>query len=175
MCKKYNASLVGGDTSRSEKLILDIWAVGQTPKCILRSTAKTGDYIFLTGELGKRAFNKPFEPRIAEAKELIKKFKVNSMIDISDGFVIDLYRILKASKKGAAVLKDNVPVTKGISDFYRGEDYELIFTIDKSEKKLSSLKKKYHFVGKVKPKTFGFKWENKGRFEKIKVEGFTHF
>ena len=56
ICKKYKASLAGGDTSRSLKLILDIWGVGQAPKCILRSTAKVGDYIFLTGMLGKRSF-----------------------------------------------------------------------------------------------------------------------
>lgn len=175
MCKKYNASLVGGDTSKSSKLILDIWGVGQASRCILRSTAKVGDYIFLTGKLGRRVFNRPFEPRIKEAKELGKKFKVNSMIDISDGFVIDLYRILKVSKKGAVIFKGDVPVTKGISDFYRGEDYELIFTVDKLEKKLTLLKKKYYLVGRIKSGTFGFKWESRGEFSDVRVKGFTHF
>ena len=175
ICRKYNASLVGGDTSKSTKLILDIWGVGQAYKCILRSTAKTGDYIFLTGKLGKRDFNKPFEPRINEAKELVKKFKVNSMIDVSDGFVIDLHRILKASKKGAVIFKDDIPTTKGLSDFYRGEDYELIFTVDKLEKKLPILMKKYYLAGRIKSHAFGFKWESNGKLKEVKVKGFTHF
>ena len=62
-------------------------------KCILRSTAKTGDYVFLTGALGKNEFNKPFTPRIKEAKYLVDNFKVNSMIDISDGLSSEILHI----------------------------------------------------------------------------------
>ncbi len=175
MCKKYNASLAGGDTSRSGKLILDIWGIGQTPKCILRSTAKVGDHIFITGKLGIRKFNRPFEPRLNQAKELVKDFKINSMIDISDGFILDMHRILDSSKKGALLFKNNIPCCGGLSDLSRGEDYELIFTVDKNERKLSKLKNKYYFLGRIKPKSFGYKWESEDRLADIKVKGYTHF
>ncbi|MFH1504550.1 MAG: thiamine-phosphate kinase [Candidatus Omnitrophota bacterium] len=175
--KKYNFSLVGGDTSKSEKFFLDIWGVGAAKKCLSRNTARKGDYIFLTGSLGEREFNQAFRPRLKEAQFLAKNFKINAMIDISDGFIIDLFRILKMSRKGAVVYKDKVPVKSGISDFYRGEDYELIFTVDKNEKKIEALKKKFYLVGKIESGKFGYKMK-KGhyfRLEDIKVKGYTHF
>lgn len=174
LSKQYKFSLVGGDTSSSEQLILDVWGVGSCRKPILRSGAKVGDYIFVTGKLGKRPFNKPFTPRISESKYLVKNFKVNSMIDISDGFILDLYRILKLSKKGAILDKKNISLTKGERDLYRGEDYELIFTIDKGEKKLNSLKKKFHWVGKIVSKASGYKIKDNNKISKVEVKGYTH-
>lgn len=172
--KKYNFSLIGGDTSRAKELFLDVWGVGKTKKCILRSTAQIGDYIFLSGRLGERAFDKPFIPRIKEAKELVSNFKINSMIDISDGFALDLYRVLISSKKGALIYSDNIPTTNGETDLYRGEDYELIFTVDKNDRKINSLKKKFYFLGKIKPKGFGLKVEKKGKISNLKVKGYSH-
>lgn len=150
--KKYKFSLIGGDTSPADKLFLDVWGAGYARKCILRSTARRGDYIFITGRLGKRDFSLPFEPRIKESQNLVKNFRINAMIDISDGFIIDLYRVLKESKKGAVIFKENLPLTKGDSDLCRGEDYELIFTVSKDEPRLSYLKKKFYFVGRIENK-----------------------
>ena len=172
--KKYKFSLIGGDTSKSEKLFLDVWGVGVTKKCILRSTAKIGDYIFITGKLGARKFNRPFEPRIKESQNLIKKYKINSMIDISDGFIIDLYRILKDSNKGAILYSESIPCTAGKSDLYRGEDYELIFTVDKTENKIEVLKKNFHFVGKITSAKQGFMIREEGVVKKVKVKGYSH-
>ena len=173
--KKYNFSLVGGDTSKSKKLFLDVWGVGSCRKPILRSGAKEGDYIFITGKLGTRPFNKPFEPRIKESQYLVKNFKLNSMIDVSDGFVIDLYRILKLSKKGAVINKESIPFTTGESELYRGEDYELIFTVDKREKKLDSLKDKFYCIGKITSKDSGYKMKDKNSLSRIKIKGYSHF
>ena len=176
LSKQYKFSLVGGDTSSSEQLILDVWGVGSCKKPILRSGAKVGDYIFITGKLGKRPFNKPFTPRIKESQYLVKNFKVNSMIDISDGFILDLYQVLKLSKKGAILDKKNIPFTKGEEDFCRGEDYELIFTIDKIEieKKLNSLKKKFYCVGRIVSKAFGYKIKDNNKISKVQVKGYNH-
>jgi len=117
--KKYNFSIIGGDTSKAQKLFLDIWGVGEAEKFISRSSAKKGDYIFITARLGKREFNRVFEPRIEEAQFLVKNFKVNAMIDISDGFIIDLYRILKMSGKGAVIFKSKRIKIKGyVNNFY---------------------------------------------------------
>ena len=57
--KKYGFVIVGGDTSKSKKLILDIWGIGIAKKFILRSKAKDGDKIFVTAKLGERSFKKP--------------------------------------------------------------------------------------------------------------------
>ena len=172
--KKYKFSLVGGDTSRAQKLFLDVWGVGMAKKFISRNNACIDDYIFVTGKIGKKDFHSSFEPRIEEALKLAKNFKINSMIDISDGFAIDLYRLLKMSDKGAIIYKDKLPLAKGISDIYRGEDYELIFTVDRAEPKINKLMKSFNLVGRIKRKSFGYKIEDKGLLQKLKIKGYSH-
>lgn len=174
LSKKYNFKFIGGDTAYTKKLFLDVWALGVSDKFVKRSTAKAGDYIFLTGKLGERKFNENFTPRLSEAKYLVSNFKINSMIDISDGFVLDLYRILKESKKGALLYKKDIPINK-TSDFYRGEDYELIFTVSKDEKKLNLLKSKFYLVGEVKDRKFGYKISDGKKVYDVSVRGYTHF
>ena len=176
LSQEYKFSLVGGDTSGSDQLMLDVWGVGSCNKPILRSGAKLGDYIFISGKLGKRAFNKPFTPRIKESQYLVKSFKINSMIDISDGFILDLYRVLSLSKKGAILDKKNIPLTNGDKDLYRGEDYELIFTIDKGEtkSKLLTLKKEFYCVGRITSKASGYKIKDNNKISKVRVKGYTH-
>jgi thiamine-monophosphate kinase len=173
--KKYKFSLVGGDTSSARRLFLDIWGIGVARKYISRNNAKSGDRIFITGKLGDRKFNLPFMPRIKESQYLSRIFKINAMIDISDGFILDLYRILKESKKGALIYEENVPLTKGKSDLYRGEDYELIFTVDKKEKKIAYLKRNFYFVGEIKNADFGYKMKSVSGIYKIKPKGYVHF
>lgn len=175
LCKEYNVKLIGGDTGGADKLFLDVWAIGETKKPLLRSTAKVGDYIFLSGALGSLPFNKAFAPKIREARYLAKNFKVNAMCDISDGLFIDLYRILSASKKGAELFKDALPCENDFSDTYRGEDYELLFTVDKNEKKLSSLIKKYFCIGRVKQKTYGYWLTSQDKRENVTLKGYLHF
>ncbi|MDD4183272.1 MAG: AIR synthase related protein, partial [Candidatus Omnitrophica bacterium] len=174
LSKKYDFSLVGGDTAYANKLILDVWGVGVSDKFIKRSTAQEGDYIFITGALGKRKFNEIFTPRLKEAKYLASNFKINSMIDISDGFTLDLYRLLKESNKGALLYKKNIPINK-MSELYRGEDYELIFTVSKDEKRLDLLKSKFYFVGTVKNKLFGYKMTDNKKICNVSLRGYTHF
>ncbi|MCF7907399.1 MAG: thiamine-phosphate kinase [Candidatus Omnitrophica bacterium] len=173
--KKYKFSLVGGDTAKSAKLFLDVWGLGVAPKFISRDGAKVGDYIFITGKLGTNRLNEPFEPRLKEAQYLAKNFRLNSMIDISDGFIVDLYRVLTLSKKGACLNKEAIPAVNGKADFYRGEDYELIFTVDKAEKKLKTLEKKFYCVGRVKSKQFGYKIEKNNKLYNLSPNGYLHF
>ncbi|MDD4954437.1 MAG: thiamine-phosphate kinase [Candidatus Omnitrophica bacterium] len=174
LSKKYNFDFVGGDTASTKKLFLDVWALGVANRFIKRNTAREGDYIFLTGKLGERKFNKAFTPRLKEANYLAKNFKVNSMIDVSDGFMLDLYRILRESKKGALLYKKNIPIKKE-SDLYRGEDYELVFTVSRDEKRLNLLKSKFYFVGKIKDSHFGYKITNGSKVSSVIVKGYTHF
>ena len=172
--KKYRFSFIGGDTSKSFKLFLDIWGVGICEKFIPRNGARDGDYIFVTGKLGRRSFYEVFEPRIKESQYIVKNFKVNSMIDISDGFILDLWRILTESKKGAILYRENLPIEKE-SDLYRGEDYELIFTVSKDEKNIEELKKRFYFVGMIKNKKFGYKIKINNKIKQINPKGHFNF
>ncbi|MCD6583261.1 MAG: thiamine-monophosphate kinase [Candidatus Omnitrophica bacterium] len=174
ICRASQIEFIGGDTAKAKFLFLDVWVVGETQKYVLRSSAKEGDYIFLTGRLGELKFNQVPHLRIREIHRLVEKFKINAMIDISDGFVLDLWRLLRESGKGALIYLENLPLTRGIRDIYRGEDYELIFTVS-IDQDLSSLKKKYFLVGEIKNKEFGYKIKSKERVEKVKIKGFLHF
>ncbi|MBN2483113.1 MAG: thiamine-monophosphate kinase [Candidatus Omnitrophica bacterium] len=173
-CRKYKIDIVGGDTSQSSVLFLDIWAVGETKKYVLRSTAVSGDYIFVTGPLGRLKFDQPCQLRAKEIQALVKAYKVTSMIDISDGFVLDLYRILQASRKGALLWSEEIPLTRGKKDLYRGEDYELLFTVDRREN-IAQLAKKYFLVGRIKNAAFGYKIASGGKNEDVSVKGYLHF
>lgn len=173
--KKYTFSFVGGDTSRAAHLFLDVWGVGSLiKKEILRKNAKTGDYIFLTGMLGKTDFSAPIIPRLKESKYLINNFKINAMIDISDGFFLDLGRILQASGQGALVDRERIPCFCGNADLSRGEDYELIFTVDKNEPLIEKLKERFFLVGRITEKRDGYKLKNKNKIKDIKLKGYLH-
>jgi len=164
LAKKYSFSLIGGDTAKSDKVYLDIWGVGQTKRFIPRNGARTGDHIFMTRKPGLNPFDKPFTPRLAEAK-FLQKFKINSMLDVSDGVVIDLNRILEASGVGAVL---------DIADsdaLYRGEDYELLFTVDKSETKMKLLREKFYYLGHIVDKRKRFKFADGTA---VAIKGYTH-
>lgn len=173
--KKYKFSFIGGDTCRTKKFFLDVWGVAKVSDYVKRSSAKEGDFIFISGQLGKCKFTQTFIPRLEQAQYLVNNFKINSMIDISDGFTLDLYRLLEESSKGAEIFYDKLPTTSGKKDLYRGEDYELIFTIDKQEPKIAKLKERFFCVGQIKNKDFGYKMNYKGKLKQVKVRGYTHF
>jgi len=173
-CRKYKVSLVGGDTARGKTLFMDVWVVGETEHPLLRSTAREGDHIFITGPLGKLRFDQIFELRVKEVQRLKRRFKINSMIDISDGFSLDLTRVLRQSGKGALIYGDDLPLTRGKNDMFRGEDYELLFTVDKKED-IRRLEKKYFLVGEIRKKSFGCKIIKKGKEDFLDARGYTHF
>jgi len=157
---KLKLKLIGGNLSSSKKTFVDATVLGivAKDKLVLRNGAEVGDYIFVSRKLGVSKFIKSythFIPPLKEVRILVNNFKLNSMIDISDGLVLDLYRILEASKKGALIFKDNIPLYKG-ADFkdalYGGEEYCLLFTLSPQESKrmLSSHFRKYfYFLGYI--------------------------
>jgi len=188
---KFSVNIIGGDTNRSDKLIVDVLMTGfvNPKKIVLRNTAKEGDYIFVTGNLGGSILRKHlnFMPRVKESLFLTNKFKLNSMIDVSDGLVIDLWRILKSSKVGAVLFEDLIPISKdakGLNEtLYMGEDFELLFTV--SEKEGQSLFKNIEnnkisfplsFIGKIINKKYQI-WliNKKGKLNKLRPKGFLHF
>ncbi len=145
ICKNFGVCISGGDTSKTYgPLTLCVTAIGlPTEKGpVLRSKAKPGDMILVTGSLGNSQEDKKhlsFTPRVREALELHKKYKVNAMLDISDGLAKDILNLTFSSQCGALLYEDAIPIRttnypnnleKALTD---GEDYELLFTMEKEE------------------------------------------
>jgi thiamine-monophosphate kinase len=161
LAKKHGVTLAGGDTAESPNGILaDIIVVGTVPKgqAVLRSGARPGDRIYVSGELGgsaaavlqmkakpKRKLNprdypRHFYPeaRLELGRILREKRLVTAMIDTSDGLSTDLAHICQESGVGAELAADSIPrarVGKPAREvdldlaLHGGEDYELLFTV----------------------------------------------
>ena len=160
LATEFGVTLAGGDISESRAgVLIDVVVVGFVPrgKAILRSGARPGDRIYVTGELGgsaatlerllrsgKKKLNPSFfprhfspQPRIQVAKILRKQKIASAMIDLSDGLSTDLGHICQASHTGAEIWEEKIPRAsigklpeKVNIDFalHGGEDYELLFT-----------------------------------------------
>lgn len=186
IAKEYNINIVGGDISGAKQIAIDVSILGFVEKkyLALRSKAKIGDMIFVTGSLGGSILGKhlKFRPRIKEARFLSKNFKVNSMIDISDGLLQDLGHILKESNVGAVIYEGLIPISKqarNLNDaLYMGEDFELLFSVPQNEAKKILKNNRYNFklIGEIVGNKYGLKLIDKSaRAKQIKPKGFQHF
>lgn len=186
LAQKYKINIVGGDLSRSYKLTIDVSVLGLVEKkyLALRSQAKKGDIIFVSGSLGGslRGKHLTFTPRLKEARYLVRNFKVNAMIDISDGLIQDLGHILKASNVGAIIYEDSIPLNKQARNLnealYMGEDFELLFTLSRRDAKKLLRRKLVNFkpIGEIVERKYGLRLVDKiGREKIIKPRGFQHF
>jgi thiamine-monophosphate kinase len=152
LAEAFNLPLAGGDIAQSPAGVLaDIVVVGSAPQgtALLRSGARPGDAIYVTGALGaaasavqqmhsgkklrpaqNRAHFFP-DPRLAVGRVLRARRLASAAIDLSDGLSTDLSHICEESGVGAVVHADSVPVAKGATlelALHGGEDYELLFT-----------------------------------------------
>ena len=189
--KKFDIAVIGGDTNRSSTLVIDVFMVGEVEpkKLVLRSGAKPGDHIFVSGPLGGslRGRHLVFEPRVRQARFLVDHFKVTSMIDLSDGLAMDLNRLVSASNVGALVFENKIPKTApvvstahALSD---GEDFELLFTLSgvNSLKLCQLMKKKkttfkFYPIGRITDLFSGVRMGMAdGRIQEVSARGFRHF
>lgn len=139
LAKKYGVELVGGDVSKTpDKIVIDSIVAGETKKgkAVLRSGAKPGDLIFVTGNLGgaaaglkllqngERYENSKFKklllrqlkpnPQTEFGQILGAKNLATSMIDLSDGISSDLSHTCRESKVGAKIFADKIPFQKNL-------------------------------------------------------------
>lgn len=166
LARKFKITLAGGDTAESPKGVLaDIVVLGSVRKgkAVLRSGARPGDRILVTGQLGgsaatldlllsrprKKLQEKEFGsyfyplPRIDAGRILRQKGLASAMIDLSDGLSTDLAHICEESRVGAEVWAQTIPrasigKTRRQVDLrfalHGGEDYELLFTAPASRR-----------------------------------------
>lgn len=154
LAQQHGVTLAGGDVSSAPVIAADIMVVGQVPRgtAILRSGARVGDVIYVTGELGASAVAlqelmasaklRPREypqhffptPRLGAAHMLRRRRLATAMIDISDGLSTDLGHVCEESGVGALVQEHSVPRPARARTstlhlaLHGGEDYELLFT-----------------------------------------------
>jgi thiamine-monophosphate kinase len=200
LAKKFGAAIVGGETTTNpERLLISIALLGvvERGKQALRSGAKAGDAIFVTGELGGSLAGKhlDFEPRIAEARWLAEHFHIHAMLDLSDGLAGDLRHIVKASGVGAEILKSALPVSReaklrarggahkpaALAALTDGEDFELLFAIASKDavKLIDAWKKQFSklkltCIGKMVAGE-GILLRDKTGTHKLNAQGYEHF
>lgn len=197
IASKYGVAIIGGDTcASSDGLVLSGTLMGECRRALTRAGAKAGDRIFVTDTLGDSAMGLALLKRKGargKGQGLIKKHlmpdvaplkntaKVTSLIDISDGLLIDLSHICDESKVGALIYSDRVPVSSRLrraaallgTDPLQyalggGEDYALLFTSTEAERKDAFC------IGEITGKG-RFIVDSRGKRTKFRPEGYEHF
>ncbi len=166
--KKYSIYLCGGDTVFSRKLSFTITSVGFSDEIIFRNKAKLNDNIFVTGNLGDSFVGlKVLQKKIYLNSKLTNYFKqqyfcpnlntniakklllfANTSIDISDGLIADLEKLINKQKFSYKVYLDKIPISnnlkklvkknilKKISFINHGDDYQILFTASPSKSRI---------------------------------------
>jgi thiamine-monophosphate kinase len=176
----YNLSLIGGDTSAGEKIVIDIAIIGKAEGAapITRAGASPGELIFVSGNLGDSAVGLTLleagfrmsekggitsptslskeeeglaqtllsahlnpQPELTLGRLLAERRIPGAMLDISDGLARDIGNLCRASKVGARLYKNKIPLSEALIHFAKkldrdatdlaisgGEDYRLLFT-----------------------------------------------
>jgi thiamine-monophosphate kinase len=201
LARMHGVAMVGGETTTNpERILISISLLGTVArgKQILRSGAKTGDAIFVTGELGGSLAEKhlEFEPHLAEARWLAEHFSIHAMLDLSDGLAGDLRQVLQVSGVGAELLKSAIPVSRAAklrakqgsaakpafaAALTDGEDFELLFTIAGQDavKLLDAWRKKFpdlrlSCIGKIVAGG-GILIRDKSGSHQLDARGYAHF
>lgn len=205
LANNCGVELIGGDVSKTpDKIVIDSTVIGEVEKskAILRSGAKIGDFIFVTGELGGASAGlnslenkfKNFDelkfkqlkpvPRIEEGQTLAKL--ITSMIDISDGLSSDLRHICESSQVGAKIFADKIPLNKNLQNITKdfseqldfalngGEDFELLFTINPKK----NLQKNFdHFfcIGEITTNVGIIELIDREKTSVLEPKGYQHF
>jgi len=223
-CEDYNIDVIGGDTTSSASgLIISITVIGEVTaeQKTLRSGAKVGDILCVSGDLGgaylglqvlereKEVFksNPEMQPKLEGYDYIIQRqlkpkarmdvvhelresgILPSSMIDISDGLASEILHLSKASQVAFRIYEENLPIDPTSYNtalefkidsascmLNGGEDYELLFTIDKNDKDKIEKMDDVHMIGYVQPLSKGNELISKNQnVVPITAQGFKHF
>jgi len=132
---EFQCSLAGGDTTRRNEILINVTVIGeiQTGRAALRSGARPGDLVYVSGRLGEAELGLQLlkrslrgtrpkdpgmkkhlypEPRLALGQWLAKNQLASAMMDLSDGLSSDLPRLCAASGVGARLEAVKIPVAR---------------------------------------------------------------
>jgi thiamine-monophosphate kinase len=201
LARRHGVAVVGGETTTNpERLLISVALLGTVARGleVLRSGARPGDTIFVTGDLGGSSAGRhlDFEPRLDEARWLVDNFRPHAMIDLSDGMAGDLRHVLDASGCGAELLAAAIPISRAarlqarvaaggkpplVAALSDGEDFELLFTIAaaRAVPLLDSWKRAFpalrlSCVGKI-TKQPGVRLRDKTGLKPLNLDGYVHF
>ena len=201
LARRHNVAIVGGETTTNpERLMLSIAVIGQVARrhCAFRSGARSGDALFVTGELGgsRAGRHLEFEPRLAEGQWLVEHFAVHAMIDLSDGLAGDLRHLLQRSGVGAEILARSIPISRAarlraksessaktplLSALTDGEDFELLFAVASRDAvplldqwKAQFPRVRLRCIGKITAAP-GLKIRDHNGVRSLEAHGYVHF
>jgi len=123
--------VVGGDTARSEHVVIAVTALGKAERIPGRGGAHPGDLLVVTGPLGGKPVRPPL--RVEEGVRLARH--AHAMLDISDGLARDAGHIAARSGVRCVIELDRVPLADGatVADLGYGEDYELLAAVEDAD------------------------------------------
>ncbi len=209
---KFNIDLCGGDTTFSNKLSFTITSLGYSNKIIYRNKAKLNDDIYVTGNLGdsylglKALSNKVkfknkdklffvdkyYKPELPlNLTKYLLKF-ANSSIDVSDGLIDDLSKMINRQSLSFHLFENKIPVSNKLSNLIKkqrlnkinlisnGDDYQVLFTADiKKARIIQKASKttgiKITKIGKiVSGKDRSLIFNEKGKQIQAKSKGYIH-
>ena len=212
--KKFSIMLSGGDTVFSKINSFTIISLGFSNKIVKRNNAKINDDIYITGELGdsylglkylqKKNFNKNVNKKYFINKFYLPKINLNfskylnkfanTSIDISDGLLIDLNKMINNQYISSEIYSDKIPLSNKLKIFlkknflkkekfiFNGDDYQILFTAKKTDRQMidrisRKTNTKVTKIGKIlSKKKFKFKLLNGDKMVKLaKIPGYEHF
>jgi thiamine-monophosphate kinase len=201
LAERYSVDLIGGDTTAGP-LTLTVQAMGLVPrgKALMRSSAKAGDFIYLTGSLGDAGLGLKISQdyHCADPDAALKRFHqpdpqidaglaltgiANACIDVSDGLAGDLGHILEQSNVGACLYWDALPLSDAVLSYINdtgdwsmpltaGDDYELCFTV--SPEKAAQLTINCRKIGVIESMP-GLRLHKSGATRPLNCKGYEHF
>ncbi len=170
--KKYNFKLSGGDTTKSSKTVFTITSMGYAKKIVQRNKCKNNDDIYVTGNLGDSYLGlsllkkKLFLRSANQRKYFIQKYYMpdlpvkisskllkfaNSSVDISDGLLGDLCKLINTSKLYFKLDLKKIPISSKLNNYLlktnkkkinfisKGDDYQILFTSSKTNRRFIKL------------------------------------
>ena len=211
--RKFSIKLSGGDTVYSKINSFTVVSLGFSEQIVERNNAKINDDIYVTGELGDSYLGLKYLQKQNFNKNIYKKYFINKFylpvinlnfskhltkiantsIDISDGLLVDLSKMINAQKLSSEIYYDKIPISSKLKIFlnknsikkskfiFNGDDYQILFTANKSKRdkidKISRITKtKISRIGKIlSKKKFKFRLLNADKVLNFtKIPGYEH-
>ena len=211
--RKFSIKLSGGDTVFSKINSFTVVSLGFSNKVVKRNNAKINDDIYLTGNLGDSYLGLKYLQKQNFNKNIYKKYFINKFylpvinlnfskyltkiantsIDISDGLLVDLNKMINAQKISSEIYYDKIPISSKLEIFlsknsfkkskfiFNGDDYQILFTAKKSNRdKINNISRitntKISRIGKILPKkNFKFRLLNANKVLNFtKIPGYEH-